>query len=68
MSEPASAHASLSATGYADGLGRRTLEFDRESGGMLERLHLRVLTPRQLPANDGGISYGQAAVAARRLG
>ncbi len=42
MSEPASAHASLSATGYADGLGRRTLEFDRESGGMLERLHLRA--------------------------
>ena len=24
----------------------------------------RVLTPRQLPCNDGGISYGQAAVAA----
>jgi hypothetical protein len=42
MSEPASAHASLSATGYADGLGRRTLEFDRESGGMLERLRLRA--------------------------
>ena len=42
MSEPATAHASLSASGYADGLGRRTLEFDRESGGMLERLHLRA--------------------------
>ena len=28
---------------------------------------LRVLTPERLPANDGGISYGQAAVAARRL-
>jgi hydrogenase maturation protein HypF len=27
---------------------------------------LRVLTPQRLPANDGGISYGQAAVAARR--
>ena len=25
-----------------------------------------VLTPRALPANDGGISYGQAAVAAAR--
>ncbi len=27
---------------------------------------LRVLTPRRLPAGDGGISYGQAAVAAAR--
>ena len=41
MSEPATAHISLSATGYADGLGRRTLDFDREAGGMLERLRLR---------------------------
>jgi hypothetical protein len=42
MSEPPSAHPSQSATGYADGLGRRTLEFDREAGGMLECLHLRA--------------------------
>jgi hydrogenase maturation protein HypF len=28
---------------------------------------LRVLIPRRLPPNDGGISYGQAAIAARRL-
>ncbi len=28
---------------------------------------LRVLIPEQLPVGDGGISYGQAAVAARRL-
>lgn len=42
MSEPATiAPVSVSASGYEDGLGRRTLEFDRESGVMLERLHLR---------------------------
>ena len=32
----------------------------------LERAGLRVLTPSLLPPNDGGIAYGQAAVAAAR--
>jgi hydrogenase maturation protein HypF len=32
----------------------------------LERAGLRVLIPMRLPPNDGGISYGQAAVAAAR--
>src|SRR4029078_1898102 len=42
MSEPPPVIAnSLSASGYEDGLGRRSLEIDRESGMMLERLHLR---------------------------
>src|SRR6478672_320002 len=42
MSEPATMiPVSVSASGYEDGLGRRTLEFDRETGVMLERLHLR---------------------------
>jgi hypothetical protein len=42
MSEPSTIiPVSLSASGYEDGLGRRTLEFDREAGVMLERLHVR---------------------------
>jgi hydrogenase maturation protein HypF len=39
----------------------------RAVGGGLARNGLRVLFPQRLPANDGGISYGQAAVAAHRL-
>ncbi len=33
-----------------------------------ERLAGRVLTPRRLPANDGAIAYGQAAITAARWG
>jgi hydrogenase maturation protein HypF len=32
----------------------------------LEDAGLRVLVPERLPPNDGGVSYGQAAVAAAR--
>lgn len=34
----------------------------------LERSRLRVLVPERLPPNDGGISYGQAAIAAASKG
>jgi hydrogenase maturation protein HypF len=59
---------------------RRGMEVAVLSGGvfqnrlLLERTSarlgeegLRVLTPRLLPPNDGGISFGQAAIAAARL-
>jgi hydrogenase maturation protein HypF len=39
---------------------------DRVARG-LEQAGLRVLVPRRLPANDGGIAFGQAAVAAAQM-
>ena len=38
---PLSSQASTTSSGFADGLGRRALAFDREEGVMLERLALR---------------------------
>jgi hydrogenase maturation protein HypF len=43
---------------------RRLLE---AVGAGLDAGGVRVLTPQLLPVNDGGVAYGQAAVAARRL-
>ncbi|HEX3867198.1 MAG TPA: Sua5/YciO/YrdC/YwlC family protein, partial [Gemmatimonadaceae bacterium] len=66
--------AALAAQAASDRMGTRTIVL---SGGVfqnvlmlealaaaLERRNLRVLVPRLLPPNDGGLSYGQAAVAA----
>jgi PEGA domain len=43
MSAPATDlfSSSISSSGHVDGLGRRTLGFDRETGGILERVHVR---------------------------
>src|SRR5262245_39940872 len=38
---PVDSESSESSSGFEDGLGRRVLAFDRETGGMLERLILR---------------------------
>ena len=35
--------------------------------GRLEQLDFKVLTHRQFPTNDGGLSLGQAAIAAAKL-
>ena len=43
---------------------RRLLE---STVALLRDAGLRVLTPERLPPNDGGIAYGQVAVAAARL-
>jgi hypothetical protein len=42
---------------------RRLLE---RTTALLRERRLRVLTPERLPANDGGIAYGQVVVAAAR--
>src|SRR3954470_24832297 len=50
---------SLSSSGYEDGLGRRTLAFDRETGDMLERLVLRP----ELNAFEHALTERSAALA-----
>jgi len=72
--------ADATARACAVAAGRHGLETVVLSGGVfqnrvllelteaaLEDAGLRVLVPERLPPNDGGVSYGQAAVAAARM-
>jgi hydrogenase maturation protein HypF len=57
-------------TGFATvalsgGVFQNALLLERVSGG-LEQRGFRVLTHARVPCNDGGISFGQALVAAAR--
>ena len=47
------------------GVFQNRLLLERTAALLLES-SLRVLIPQRLPPNDGGISYGQAAIAAAR--
>jgi hydrogenase maturation protein HypF len=53
----------LATVGLSGGVFQNRLLLARTADG-LERLGLRVLVPERLPPNDGGIAYGQAAIAA----
>ena len=53
-------HSSVSTTGFADGLGRRSIGFDRELGAALECLHVRP----ELSAYEPALRAQAAAVAA----
>ena len=72
-----SAVARATAAACADAASRAGLDVVALSGGVfqnrrllvetashVEALGLRVLVPERLPPNDGGIAYGQAAIAA----
>jgi hydrogenase maturation protein HypF len=60
--EAAEGHATRTVV-LSGGVFQNTLLLERTCAA-LAAAGLRVLVPRRLPPNDGGISYGQAAVAA----
>ncbi len=61
------ARAGTGTVALSGGVFQNRLLLER-SAALLARAGLRVLVPAALPPNDGGISFGQAAVAAARLG
>jgi hydrogenase maturation protein HypF len=62
--EAAAGHG-LQAVVLSGGVFQNRLLLERTSA-LLTALGLRVLVPERLPPNDGGIAFGQAAVAAAR--
>ena len=59
--------AGLDAVVLSGGVFQNRLLLERTAAD-LRRRGLRVLVPERLPPNDGGIAYGQAAVAAATIG
>jgi hydrogenase maturation protein HypF len=55
----------LRTVALSGGVFQNALLLERVIEG-LEKLEFRVLTHSRVPANDGGISFGQAAIAAAR--
>ncbi|MBW3554614.1 MAG: carbamoyltransferase HypF [Gemmatimonadetes bacterium] len=64
--ELASAHG-VEVVALSGGVFQNVLLLERVVAG-LERVGLRTLVHRRVPPNDGGIAFGQAAVAAARSG
>jgi hydrogenase maturation protein HypF len=64
--EHAAARSGVDAVVLSGGVFQNRLLLGR-TAGLLRDAGLRVLIPELLPANDGGISYGQLAVASARL-
>ena len=64
--ETAAARSGVDTVVLSGGVFQNRLLLGR-TAGLLRRAGLRVLIPERLPANDGGIAYGQLAVAAARL-